>query len=329
VTAPTSTPAERRDVALTTYRYLRGGMAVAIVMLGASVVADAVATGCWQTSISAYFFAPPHSVFIATLSALGAMLIVYKGSTATEDNLLNLAGVLALIVAMVPTGRPDRLCSEHDLFEKYDSTFTIGNNVLAMAVALIIAALASWALFRWARSGRERSFLGFVTAIAQWLFVIVGLVGLAFFRTVFDRHAHGVAAISMFVAIIFTVWITAYLVKRQVTPNKRRYYVLYQLVAWGMLATLIAVVILHETLHGWDHTVIIIEAALIIEFAIYWLIQTVELWETPNRIDLIPGNQAAAQVVPQEASEPSPTGLMDQLQAAQAAPRGEKLMQLL
>lgn len=42
-------------------------------------------------------------------------------------------------------------------------------------------------------------------------------------------------------------------------------------------------------LQSWQHAVIVIESALILEFAAYWAIQTVELWNSPspNREDLI------------------------------------------
>ena len=65
-------------MALETYRYLRGGMAVMIALLGTAVLV------------------------IAALCALGAMLIVNKSGNDTEHVLLNLAGILAFVVAVVP-----------------------------------------------------------------------------------------------------------------------------------------------------------------------------------------------------------------------------------
>ena len=78
-----------------------------VVMLFASLIVVAMTTGgCWQTSISAYYYTAAHSVFVASLCAIGILLITYRGSTDTEDILLDLAGVLAFVVAMVPTARP-------------------------------------------------------------------------------------------------------------------------------------------------------------------------------------------------------------------------------
>ena len=55
-----------------------------------------------------------------------------------------------------------------------------------------------------------------------------------------------------------------------------------------MLGTLIFVVFLHQVHPHWAETVwgLVIEAVLIIEFALYWVVQTVELWNTGDRTEL-------------------------------------------
>ena len=60
-------------------------------------------TGCFQTSISAYYYTPVHGVFIGALVAVGTCLICLRGNTDAEDILLNLAGMFAPVVALVPT----------------------------------------------------------------------------------------------------------------------------------------------------------------------------------------------------------------------------------
>ena len=54
--------------------------------------------------------------FIATLIGFGTLFFVYRGSSDTEDALLTLAGVAALIAALVPQGRPE-LCT-HPLCQR-------------------------------------------------------------------------------------------------------------------------------------------------------------------------------------------------------------------
>ena len=61
---------------------------------------------CQQTSISAYFYTPVRAVFITALGALGACLIIYRGNSITENIVLNLAGLAAIVVAFVPTQPP-------------------------------------------------------------------------------------------------------------------------------------------------------------------------------------------------------------------------------
>jgi hypothetical protein len=73
--------------------------------LGVSIAYEywKVEPDCLQTSISAYYYTPVHGYFIGGLVAIGVCLFCLKGSTDLEDTLLNLAGMFALIVALVPT----------------------------------------------------------------------------------------------------------------------------------------------------------------------------------------------------------------------------------
>jgi hypothetical protein len=271
------------SVVLDTYRYLRGGMAVMIVMLGAAVTIERWHATCWQTSISAYYFTSAHSVFIAALCAIGAMLIVYKGSSDTEDVLLNLAGILAFVVAMVPTSRPVLFCGSADLGIGGQSAIA---NVWAVIVALATSRVASWWMYRRTGTASHRSALGTAAVWVQRALLAVGLVTLIAAPDWFRANAHGIAAVAMFAAIILTVVITAFVAGNQddcKCPHRRRYQVIYQSIATVMVLTLVAAVVLHQVLDGFNHAVLVVEAALIVEFAAYWVVQTIELWGTPTR----------------------------------------------
>src|SRR5689334_23262364 len=122
-----------------TYRYLRGGMVVIIVMLFAAIFIDSVPTGCWQDSISAYYYTAARNVFVATLCCLGILLIVYKGSNDTEDVLLNLAGTLAFFVAFVPVQLPEAAGCQQVLPTAAEKSDAITNNVGAAIAALAVA----------------------------------------------------------------------------------------------------------------------------------------------------------------------------------------------
>jgi hypothetical protein len=288
---PGDTTTHTRDITLDTYRYLRGGMAAMIVMLGAAVIGERLTATCWQTSISAYYFTTAHSIFIAALCALGVQFIVYKGSSDTEDVLLTLAGILAFIVAMVPTTRPILLCGRYGLPADYNIKHAITNNVWAVVIALVIARVVAWWLYRRTNTTVPKSLLGTVSMYLLRAIVAVGLVAFIFFPDRFASNGHGVAAVIMFLAIITTVVTTAFFVSRQddaKSPHRYLYCVLYQGIAAAMIVTLIAVVVLHLVLDSWNHWVIVVETALILEFTGYWVIQTVELWRTPNRFELLP-----------------------------------------
>jgi hypothetical protein len=272
---------------LETYRYLRGGMAVMIVMLGAAVLVERWRATCWQTSISAYYFTSAHAVFIAALCAIGAMLIVYKGSNDTEDVLLNLAGILAFIVAVDPTSRPVLLCGSADLNIGGQSAIA---NTWAVVIALVVSRAASWWMYHRTGTAPRRSALGTAAVWVQRLLLAVGLVTLVTRPEWFRANAHGIAAVAMFAAIILTVAITAFVAGNQdddKCPHRRRYQLIYRWISVVMVLTLAAAVCLHQILDGFNHAVIVVEAALIVEFAVYWVVQTVELWGTPTRVSLM------------------------------------------
>ncbi|HXL59975.1 MAG TPA: hypothetical protein VN959_04795 [Mycobacterium sp.] len=327
---PGDTTTHTRDITLDTYRYLRGGIAVMVVMLGAAVIGERLTATCWQTSISAYYFTTAHSIFIAVLCALGVQFIVYKGSSDTEDVLLTLAGILAFIVAMVPTTRPVLLCGRYGLPANYNIKHAITNNVWAVVIALVIARVVSWWLYRRTNTTVPKSVLGTVSMYVSRVVMALGLVALIFFRNWFDSNAHGIAAVVMFLAIITTVVTTAFLVSRQddtKSPHRHLYYMLYQGIAAAMIVTLIAVVVLHFALDSWNHWVIVVETALILEFTVYWVIQTIELWRTPNRFELLP--DADQPKLAQRRPTRGPAGLLPEVVETTRPPVRERLLTAL
>lgn len=278
-----------RDPALDTYRYLRGGIPVMLVMLFAALIIERASATCWQTSISAYYYTAVHAVFIGTICAIGTLLVVYKGSKDTEDVLLNLAGILAFVVAFVPTTRPVLLCGASALAEVNQRTVVA--NVWALVVALVVSRAASWWMYRRTGTGRDRSPLGTVALWVQRAVLAVGLVTLIAAPEWFVANAHGIAAATMFGAFIVTVVINAFLAGHQnklTSPHPEFYHRVYQVIAVAMVATLIAAVVVHFVLDDFSHVVLVVEVLLIVEFGIYWLVQTIELWNTSTRDALAP-----------------------------------------
>jgi uncharacterized membrane protein YidH (DUF202 family) len=317
------------DDALDTYRYLRAGMVVMVGMLAAGVAIEWINAGyCWQTSISAYYYTAAHSVFVAALCAIGVQLIVYKGSNPTEDTLLNLAGILAFTVAFVPTDSPVNNCGELGSVTKWGPAIT--NNVVSLMLTLILAGAVLWAVYRFTHELRARSLGGWVALTALWCVVLVGAVEFVWYREFFDKNAHNAAAVLMFIAIILTVCISAAYARRQ-DPDKavhtKFYFGLYLGIASAMIVSLLAVGIYRWTHDHWGHWVIVIEALLVIEFAAYWVIQTLELWRVKSRVELLPEHlrDDAAHTV----DEPTPSGIVGEVRDLRSRPRDQRLMRAL
>ena len=105
VTTWCETPA---DFIVETYFVLRMVIALGALLLPLALVA-------WSTvdpavpmadSISAYYYTPARGVFVGVVVAIGVALMAYRGYTRGENVLLNAAGVLAIVVALVPTADP-------------------------------------------------------------------------------------------------------------------------------------------------------------------------------------------------------------------------------
>jgi hypothetical protein len=324
----------RTPITLAIYRDLRVGMVVLMVMLAAGVIIEKISAPCWQSAISAYYYTSAHSIVIAALLALGTLFIVYRGSTDTEDVLLTLAGVSALTAAMVPQGRPEPpLCpGRADLPSDYKFEAARLPNVWAVAIALGLGYLVIWSvmLVQWWWRGdppQLRKLGGIVSLCVFWLIMALGLIALIFFRDKFLKYAHGAAGVLLLSAFIATTFCTAYVVGRE-DPSKSPHRRCYQRIYWGiarvMVVTLILVVAVHLVQPRWLGVlwVLVIETLLILEFAAYWVVQTIELWNTPDRRELF-----SEDVLNQ--TKHGLTGLKSDLAQARTKPCGEKLWPFL
>ena len=277
-----------------TYRYLRGGMVVIIVMLAAAVLFDSVPTDCWQGSISAYYYTAARNVFVAALCCLGIMMIVYKGSNDSEDVLLNLAGTLAFFVALVPIKLPEHPACQQILPTEDDKWNAIRNNIGAVIVALALALGIVVFVYLVDKDSRaETSQWGNRLRVLSAIVLACFIAAFIFFPKPFEAAAHWMAAILIFVIIGAVVFINAYLVSnqdKQDRATRERFYRRYRVIAWMMVGSVIGALIVAATgmvshLEGdaWNIPVFALEAALLLEFAVFWALQTVELWNYADR----------------------------------------------
>ena len=265
---------EEQGYAVKTWRYLRVAMIALAAGLLVSIVYEIRDEGwdCVQTSISAYYYTPVHGYFVGALLSIGVCLFCLKGSTEREDVLLNVAGMFALVVALVPTADPDACASVlRDDAARYDS---IENNVTALITAGV-AVLLFVVLFGWRFDDEDRgrpTHIG--TIIVGGLLVVTVLV---FWRARdrFVGSAHFAAAAFMFICIFLVVCSNALQAGRRREKSSTRN--LYIGVAGAMGVSVLGFGF--AWLVDWDHRVLAIEAALIILFAVFWVIQTIELWK--------------------------------------------------
>ncbi len=103
---------------LATYCALRFGLALLALAFPITLVVIGLHEGVpVQHTLSDYYFAFPEDLdvrafptrtwFVGILFAIGALLVLYRGYSRTEDLMLDVAGVCAFIVAVFPTVVPD------------------------------------------------------------------------------------------------------------------------------------------------------------------------------------------------------------------------------
>jgi len=105
------------DWAAKTYNYLRLGMLAAVAALAYSIIEEYRQPGahCFLGSVSGYYYTPVRLIFIGVMVSIGFTLIVIKGRTALEDWFLSLAGIMAPIVAFLPTSDDTKGACRRDM----------------------------------------------------------------------------------------------------------------------------------------------------------------------------------------------------------------------
>ena len=278
---------------IASYRYLRLAMVIVVATLAISLVLELVDAGCLLGSISDYYYTPVHAVFIGSLTVLGVAMIALKGRDTIEDLALNLAGVLAPVVAFVPTARSSSAClaGVDELVVPQQALIT--NNTVALllgaALGLAVAYVIAW---RQRKVGRiELSPSARTGLVLGALVLVAGVVWYLGWRETFEQRAHGWAAVLMFVAFWGAVLVNAgwpagplrwvYRVLRAPAPDplgaSPRYLPLYRAVSVAMAVfALVAVASLAVT---WDHRIFWLELAEIAAFGFFWTVQTLEAWD--------------------------------------------------
>lgn len=272
--------------ARTTYRQLRIAMPVLVVVLTAGVVYQVFvpAPDCWLGSISAYYYTSARAVFVACLCAIGACLVIYRGSTPREDALLNVPGFLAFVVAFIPTPLrdlevPPDNCAHSNVPTEVQLEAALDNNITALLVgAAATVAVIGWFQLMSRSQGAVRPrpvvfWAPAVTVVAAWVLFVASP------HTV-RQYGHIAAAAGVFAGIVVVALVHAFplrLLDPDAQPARRPYLAWYRGVFLLMAAALVVLgpVALAHTV---DHAVFWLEGSIITLFAVFWIVQTVELW---------------------------------------------------
>lgn len=285
---PRSEPVDPNDALVKSYRYLRMSMVILVIVLGTSILIEwrksigPDGLHCVQGSISSYYYTPVQPILVGALLAIGTCLIAVKGNTNWEDVALNLAGMLAPVVALVPTS--DQGVCMSVKFQGQGTGPGISNNIVALmiggAAAIVFAFFGSMSDVEsrtiTTKSIKRPSQVGLLIALALMLGELLWYTRA---HEKFLKNAHFTAAVFMFVFVGIASATNGLHFKRTWNPlhwfslKDGRFAWFYRTVPVVMAVAGIVILVI-----GGTYKVLILEASEIVIFAAYWSVQTKEHW---------------------------------------------------
>ena len=296
---------------LITYRYLRMALVAVLAMLAAAVLLQWLDDDrSFLPSISDYYWSPAGPVFVGALLALGVGMVVLKPESELEDVFLNIAGVLAPVVAFVPTPQAGT-CVRDDagnLSKPSQATIDgIANNIPAFLVAGAVAVVLLIVLTRVKPERLAFPELEPRAALARTLgfaFVLILFAGaVAWYvigRKTFECGAHYAAAFPLFACIIGVAVVNGIGKYREsdqrAKENKTALLNRYLIIVFLMIVVLVIGLIGRG---NWAHYILFIEAGVLILFLAFWILQSLDLWDRGTR-----ARQGQRTLLPQSAPPP-------------------------
>lgn len=277
------------------YLYVRIAMIALLIGLGTSVIYQ-TAQQHWHllSSVSAYYYTPAQGLFVGALTGLAACMIALRGTTDPEDVLLNLGGMFAIVVAVVPTARDKdyqtaaRLCAaatgnrpagvDCPKVEELAAATraNVENNMVALLVIGLLSLLVLIGLVVRRRPSSQLNSVVWTGIVAAVVIYVAAAV--TFFASTgwFIDNAHFIAAVSLAVCIIAVAVVNAFRRKNEQQPQlppaapPRNRYSLVAVLMIG-IAVVGAVLFFTQVI-----SLFWLEIAVAGMFAVFWTVQTVE-----------------------------------------------------
>ena len=262
-----------------TYRYVRLTILAATLLLAVAVAVEEI-TGGSLPSLSAAYYTPAGPMFVAGLFVVAAAFVALSGRS-VEQGLLDVAAVLALVIAVVPTTVAAEACGEAVRCVPPAVLPAVLNNGVSVASVVLVGVVAG-VVMSIVQGTMSRGVA--LTAAAVGV-VVLGLGTWALVAPgAFLLFAHNTAAVGFFLLIGAVAAIAAW--RPQRAPE--RFRPAYAAVAIGILIALVGLAAtLVRAIGGVDVTrpvpwVFLGESLALVLFAVFWLLQTVELWNEPD-----------------------------------------------
>ena len=262
-----------------TYRYVRLTILAATLLLAVAVGVRAAVDGPLP-SLSAAYYTPAGPMFVAALFVVAAAFVALSGHS-VEQGLLDVAAVLALVIAVIPTTVESGVCGELAQCVPPEALPTAVNNGIAVASVVIVGVVAGVVL----SIVQGTVSRGVVATAAAIVLLTAGLTAwAAVVPGAFLAFAHNAAAVGFFLLIGAVAAIAAW--RPQRAPE--RFRPAYAAVAIGILLALGALgATLVAAIAGADVSrpvpwVLVGETLALVLFGVFWLLQTVELWSEPD-----------------------------------------------
>ena len=281
-----------------TYRYLR------LVMIGTVIAIFLAVALTWSEyeklipTISHFFYTPAGVVFVGSLIAVSGAMVALSGG-GVQQVLLDVAAMLAPIIALVPTNADDAilqnlrqgLCPADKpvcVPVPFDGYATIGMTVWCVVVpAVLLGALAIGLADRRSNGRFTAQFIW--TQVLCWAVWAAMVIWFTMFREAFFAAGHYISAVAFFVVItLVALWqaIQGPLkTRRQIaagedpTPLQRRLPWVYPVIAlWLVIVLLFGGGIFTGLIQKGPNGMFWVEAWGLIGFGVFWLVQTVQKW---------------------------------------------------